>query len=169
MKKVSIILAVDENNWIWKNSDLAWSLKSDMKHFKEITLWNWKNAVIMGRKTWESIPSKFRPLPWRKNVIITRNVDFYSTELQFNWLEESLQHLQNDNEIEEIFIIWWAQIYNYAIQNCLVQTIYLTRVLWDFNCDVFFDWVPAWFKKIDESEVFEENWIKFVFEEYKKS
>ena len=78
--KFSIILAIDSNNWLGKNNDLAWKLKSDMQYFKKITTQtqqeNKQNAVIMGRKTWESIPEKFRPLPDRKNFLLTRDENY---------------------------------------------------------------------------------------------
>ena len=75
-KKVIAILAIDEEFWIWKWNDIPW--KSDLKNFKEITTltkeWEKQNALIMGRKTWESIPEKFRPFSGRKNIIISRTI-----------------------------------------------------------------------------------------------
>lgn len=173
MKKlVSIILAVDEKNWIGKNSDLAWRIKADMKYFKDITTTvedtNKHNAVIMGRKTWDSIPEKFRPLPGRENVIITRNVNPSLNELQFSSLEEAVGYLQKDTTIESIFIIWGAQIYNDAIKKKLVDKVYITKVFWDFSCDVFFNGLDDSFSLKTASENFEENWIKFCFEVYTK-
>lgn len=173
MKKlVSMILAVDEKNWIGKNLDLAWKLKADMKYFKEITTTlkheNKQNAVIMGRKTWESIPEKFRPLPGRKNVIITRNINPHVSELQFTSLETAINSLQNDTAIESIFIIGWAQIYNDAIEKKLVEKIYITKVFWDFDCDVFFNGLDDSFPLKSASEKHEENGISFCFEVYTK-
>lgn len=171
-KPVCMILAVDNKNWIGKNSDLAWKLKSDMKYFKDITTAvkdNSKyNAVIMGRKTWDSIPEKFRPLPGRKNVIITKNINQSLSELQFSSIEAAIDFLQNDSTIESIFIIGWAQIYNDAIEKKLVEKVYITKVLWDFACDVFFHGLDGSFFLKTVSEKFEENGISFCFEVYTK-
>jgi len=71
--KVSLIVAIDLEGGIGKNNDLMWHLPSDMKFFKETT----KNQiVVMGRKNFDSIPEKYRPLPNRLNVILTRNKNF---------------------------------------------------------------------------------------------
>lgn len=167
-----MILAVDGKNWIGKNSDLAWRIKADMKYFKEITTTvedtNKHNAVIMGRKTWDSIPEKFRPLPGRKNVIITRNINPSLGELQFSSLEAAIDSLQNDSAIESIFIIGWAQIYNDAVKKNLVDKVYITKVFWDFGCDVFFNGLDDIFSLKTASEKFEENGISFCFEVYTK-
>jgi dihydrofolate reductase len=73
----SIILAIDSKNGLGKENALAWKLSGDMKYFKKTTVLTDNpddiNVVIMGRKTWESIPSKFRPLPGRINCVLTRN------------------------------------------------------------------------------------------------
>ena len=71
--RIAIIVAVDAKNGIGKNNDLMWHLPDDMKFFKEKTS---ENIVVMGRKNHESIPEKFRPLPNRENVVLTRNKKF---------------------------------------------------------------------------------------------
>ena len=76
MKNISLIVAVSKNQVIGKNNKLAWNLPDDMKYFSNMTR---NHAVIMGRKNWESIPKKYRPLPHRKNIIVTRNIN-YSTK-----------------------------------------------------------------------------------------
>ena len=70
---LSLIAALSENNCIGKQNALPWYLPEDLKHFKTITT---DKIVLMGRKTWESLPEKFRPLPNRTNIIITRQTDF---------------------------------------------------------------------------------------------
>lgn len=85
-RAVSLVVAVAEENWgIGLRQQIPWRLPTDMKHFKEITTRDAayegestaaQHAVIMGRKTWESLPPKFRPLPHRFNVILTRNSDY---------------------------------------------------------------------------------------------
>ena len=73
MRNISMIVAVSKNNVIGKNNSLAWHLPDDMNYFSNMTQ---GHSVIMGRKNWESIPKKFRPLPNRKNIVITRNTYF---------------------------------------------------------------------------------------------
>ena len=133
----------------------------------------------MWRKTWESIPSKFRPLSDRINCIITKSVktnDIGSKidnfTLYFNSLTKCLSELETKENLENIFIIGWASLYNDFVRWDLVDfvdKIYLTKVKWDFDCDVFFDWIPKNFKVEEYSEEMEENWFKFSFWTYKNS
>lgn len=180
--KINLILAVDEKNGLWKNWKLAWDIPTDLKHFKEITS-NTEdlaklNAVIMWRKTWESIPVKFKPLSDRINCIITKSIktnhigskidDF---TLFFNSIMHCLSELESKENLENIFIIGWASLYNDFLKWELlkfVDKIYLTKVKWDFWCDVFFDWIPKSFKVEKYSDEIEENGYTFSFWEYKK-
>ena len=75
--RVSLIVAVSENGVIGKDNDLIWHLPKDMKFFKETTQ---GHHVIMGRKNFESIPHKFRPLPNRTNIIVTRKSDYVAED-----------------------------------------------------------------------------------------
>lgn len=169
---ISMILAVDEDNGLWKSNSLAWRIKADMSYFKEITTTTLdptkQNAVIMWRRTWESIPPKFRPLPDRKNYILTRDTTFVWWDGSFSRLEDCLETLQKDTTIENIYIIWWAQIYNEAIQKDIADTIYLTQVFGSFDCDVFFVWVPDNYELETIGEKQEENGISFKFLVYQK-
>ena len=73
MKNISLIVAISENQVIGKNNKLAWNLPDDMNYFSSITS---GHSVIMGRKNWESIPNKYRPLPNRRNIVVTRNKNY---------------------------------------------------------------------------------------------
>ena len=113
---VSLIVAASENKVIGKNNDLAWVLPLDLKYFKDTTK---EHFVIMGRKNFESIPEKYRPLPNRTNIIVTRNADFKADNcLVVNSIEKALE-LANDANDQEPFIIGGGQIYKYAIENNL--------------------------------------------------
>ena len=177
--KFSIILAVDDKNWIWKDNSLAWKISSDMKYFKKITsqtndLWK-MNAVIMWRKTWESIPAKYRPLPDRINCILTRSIkksdigspidDF---TLYFNSLDHCLSELESKDNVEQIFIIWWANLYNQVLDHPMLDKIYITKVVWDYNCDVFFDWIPDNFIAESYTDIETEKSIDYSFWVYKR-
>ena len=179
MTKFHIILAVDEKLGLGKENTLAWNISADMKYFKEITSQTQDlarlNAVIMWRKTWESIPSKYRPLPERINCILSRSITDQSTwsdindmVLYFNSLESCLTELEKKDNIEDIYIIWWAFLYNQIISDDRLDTIYITRVMWDYDCDVFFDGIPDSFSLENYTDEQEDNGIKFRFEVWKK-
>ena len=104
---LSLIAAIAQNNCIGKNNKLPWHLPEDLKHFKKITA---GKTVLMGRKTYESIVGYLgKPLPKRKNLVITRNTNYPVPDQVFvyNSIEKALQ----DNIDEEIFIIGGAGIY----------------------------------------------------------
>lgn len=177
--KFNLVLAVDDNNWIWASWDLAWNLPSDLKYFKNITTKTTDlakhNAVIMWKNTWNSIPSKFKPLSQRINCVLSHDLkssdigskidDFV---LYFNSFEHCISELESKDNIENIFVIWWAMLYNYVLWSELLDKIYITRVKWDFNCDVFFDWIPENFVLESYTDYEEENWTEYSFQVYKK-
>jgi dihydrofolate reductase len=132
--KVSLIVAMDTNQGIGKNNDLLWHLPADMKFFKETTS---GHIVVMGRKNWDSIPEKFRPLPNRENVVLTRNPTFSGHEcVVFHSLETCLHHYKNEERT--IFIIGGGEIYRYALEIDCVEEMYITHVDESFNADTFF-------------------------------
>lgn len=160
--RVSIITAASSNYVIGKDGDLPWNLPSDLKYFKEITQ---GHSVIMGRKSWESIPEKFRPLPNRKNIIITRNSG-YSTNLDAlvrNDLRATIEEQSNIDE--EVFIIGGSEIYKEAFK--FVSRVYLTRVFEEFDGDTFLEGFneEEWLF-ISHSDTYIENGLRFRFEIY---
>lgn len=173
---ISMILAVDENNWLWKNNSLAWKLPWEMRYFKEITTKTTDlakiNAVVMWKNTRKSIPWKFRPLDQRINCILDRKLDIESYNnsqiddmvLYYKSFEHSIEDLSKKENIENIFIIGWAAIYNYVNNNKNIDKIYITKIKWDFDCDIFYDWIPSDFHLESYSDEKEENWIKYRFE-----
>lgn len=177
--KFSMILAVDEKNWIWVSWDLAWKLPSDMKYFKEITTKTYDlakhNAVIMWKNTWKSIPVKYKPLPNRINCILSHELEkdniwskIDDFVLYFNSFEHCLSELESKENVENIFVIGGAVLYNYALKNELLDKIYITRIKWDFNCDVHFDWIPDNFVLESYTDYTKENDIEYSFQVYKK-
>ena len=133
--KVSLIVAVSENGVIGKENNLIWHLPKDMKFFKDTTL---NHHIIMGRKNFESIPHKFRPLPNRTNIIITRQADYLAKGcITVNSVEDALKVARKNGE-KEPFIIGGGQIYKIALDKNLVDTIYLTQVHHSFDGDTFF-------------------------------
>jgi len=133
--KVSLIVAVSENHVIGKDNSLIWHLPEDMKLFKKTTLGHF---VIMGRKNFESIPQKYRPLPDRTNVIITRQTSYQSEGCMIvNSIGEALNKAKEAQDTEP-FIIGGGEIYRLALENNLVDRIYLTRVHKKLDGDTFF-------------------------------
>ena len=134
MTKFSLIVAMDREHGIGKNNDLMWHLPRDMRFFKSTTE---KQVVIMGRKNYDSIPEKYRPLSDRLYVIITRNQDFRAPDCMiFHSLEEALNHFENDSR--EIFIIGGGEIYKMAMYIRGLSQMYITHVNGVFNADTFF-------------------------------
>ena len=169
----SMILAVDSKNGLGKENTLAWRLPSDIKYFQKTTVLTEKpndiNVVIMWRKTWESIPEKFRPLPGRINCVLTRDENFVDEWcVVFHSLDSCLKEIENMKNIWKVFILGWAQIYNQVLEDSRLEKIYLTQVKWDFDCDVFFDWIPENFEQESYSEAINEWWIEFQFEVWKQ-
>ena len=131
MSKICIIAAVAKNRVIGKDNQLLWHIPEDMKHFRELTR---GKPVIMGRKTWESLPERFRPLPGRQNIVVTRNGS-YVTEGAF--LAGSLDEaLQVADAALEVFVIGGAEVYQQALP--LADTLYLTEVDLASDGDVSF-------------------------------
>jgi dihydrofolate reductase len=131
--KLSLIVAVSENQVIGKDNDLVWHLPADMKYFKEKTT---GHCIITGRKNYESIPAKFRPLPNRTNIVITRQKDYQAPGAIITDSLEKAVALSQELEKEETFIIGGGEIFKQSIK--LVEKIYLTRVHAPFEGDVFF-------------------------------
>ena len=120
----SIIVAIGKNREIGKGNKLLWHIPEDLKNFKEITT---GKTVIMGRKTFESIG---RPLPNRKNIVLSKNGDKESFEQKGIELYQNLENLIADykNSEEEIFIIGGEQIYREFMQKGLVRRLYISYI-----------------------------------------
>ena len=131
----SIIVAVGKNREIGKGNKLLWHIPEDLKNFKEITT---GKTVIMGRKTFESIG---RPLPNRKNIVLSKNGDKESFEQKGIELYQNLENLISDykNSEEEIFILGGEQIYREFMQKGLVRRLYISYIEFsDSEADAYF-------------------------------
>ena len=151
-------VAVADKLVIGKGNDLPWHLSEDLKHFKEITL---GKTVVMGRKTYESIVKRLgKPLPGRKNVVISRQADYKVSEgvLVFKSLDEAFKVLS----AEDLYIIGGAEIYKQALP--LAQKLYITQVKGNFDGDAFFPEVD--FSKWEK--ISEEPNEKFTYAVYKR-
>ncbi len=157
---VSVIVAVAENGVIGDKNSLLWHISEDLRNFKRITS---GHPVVMGRKTFESLG---RPLPNRKNVVITRqDIEIEGCEVVHS-LEEALAMFSAD---EEVFIIGGAQIYREAMP--IADRFYLTRVHHSYEGDTSFpewkesEWQKVYSERFERGEKYE---YPFTFEVYNR-
>ena len=144
--RVSLIVAVAENGVIGKDNVLIWHLPKDMRFFKETTL---GHHVIMGRKNFESIPHKYRPLADRTNIVITRQADYRAEgSTVVNSVEAALDIAINNRDTEP-FIIGGGQIYKLALEANLVDKIYITKINHHFEGDTFFPKLGSEWKEVE--------------------
>lgn len=165
--KLALIVAMDQNRGIGKDNDLLWHLPADMKFFKETTS---GHVVIMGRKNFESIPERFRPLPNRENVVLTRNKGYQAEGcLVFHSLEEAIEHYKGTDQT--VFIIGGGQIYEEALSNFQMDEMYITEVAANFEADTFFpifDENQYQIGIVQENEKDEKNPYSFLIKRYSK-
>jgi dihydrofolate reductase len=137
--KIAMIVAMDKDGCIGRDNGLPWRLSSDIARFKRLTEGDGFNSVVMGRRTWDSLPDRFRPLPERVNIVMSRDTD---------WGDEgSITALYVGRAIEiafaegseECWIIGGAQIYEMFMDR--VEEIHVTEVQTRDSGDVFF---PKW-------------------------
>jgi dihydrofolate reductase len=158
---ITIIAAISTNNALGKDNDLIWYLPADLKRFKKTTT---GHHILMGRNTFESIG---KPLPNRTTIIITRNESYFKDGcIITSSLEEAIELAKED---EQIFIIGGAQVYKYAIENNIVDTLGITLVHHNFEADVFFPEIDLkiWKEvaredfKADEKNKFDYSFLRF--------
>ncbi len=164
MKNISIIVAVARNGAIGKNNDLLWHIPDDFKWFKKHTR---GHSVVMGKKTWESLP--IRPLPGRTNIVISDNpVDKFEGCQMVNSIEEAIDRMSED---QENFIIGGGSIYGQFLP--LAHKFYLTRVHRDFDADIFFpefdidEWKEVYHEEHPEKEPEKLGFSFFIYERKK--
>lgn len=156
---ISLIAAVSENNVIGKDNNLPWHLPTDMKYFRDTTM---GHCVIMGRKNYDSIPLKYRPLDGRTNIVVTRQKDFKAENcIVVNSIEDALRECERKNETEA-FIIGGADIYKQTMD--VADKIHYTKIHYTFEGDAFFPEIDTrkW-KLISKKDVPADAKNKFPF------
>jgi len=205
MKNFSLVVATEQQGGIGKNGALPWSLKGDMRWFKELTTCpdrlavharyhldraiiekqtltpeklvaqlpkesvlpmpapEARNAVLMGRRTWEGLPEKFRPLPGRINGVLSRTPGMNSDGTFHLWpnLEAALADLDKDETVREIFVIGGGQLYASALLHPGCVRVYRTYIEADYDCDTFFAVMPKAFVETSTSPFIEEAGVKY--------
>lgn len=147
---VAAVVAMDQNRVIGKSGSLPWHLPEDLAHFRNLTK---GHVVVMGRKTWESLPEKFRPLPGRINVVVSRDLAKLSLPdgvLGVNSPEEAVKVAQSvARDGQRVWIIGGAEVYRATLPLC--SEVYLTVVDGSHEGDA---WLPSFeeqFTKISEN------------------
>lgn len=188
----SIVVATDLNLGIGKDNTLPWRIKKDMNYFKDLTIeknpeeikkkyeiWDGENyipaifnqnsignAVIMGRKTWDSIPLKFRPLDKRRNRIVSGTMEEPNKSETFDIFRDfnsSIIETEAAAYITNIYVIGGTEIYRQAIEHPQCSRIYQTVIYKEFDCDTFFPDPRVNFQEIASSTRYEENGLEFQF------
>ncbi len=147
LPRLHLIYARAANGVIGTNGTLPWHLPEDLAHFKRTTL---GCPVIMGRKTWDSLPPKFRPLPGRANIVVTRQPDWNETGAQrASDMREALQLCEHS---ADVWVIGGAQLY--ALAEPQATTAVVTEIEKDFEGDAFAPTLgPAWQETTRERHV----------------
>lgn len=160
---LTLICAIDENNSLGKENQLLWHLPDDFLHFKNLTM---GHSVIMGRKTFESLP---KALPKRKNIVITRQKNYMAIGgVVVSSLEEALKEALKDDD--NPFVIGGGEIYRVAMP--LATRLEITRVHATFEADTFFPEINPSLWKLTRSEYHpkdEKHAYDFSFETYIKT
>lgn len=140
-----VVVAYDRNRLIGKQGELPWCIKEDMVHFKKLT---WGGTVIMGRRTWDSLPLKFRPLAGRLNIVLTSKLDD-SIIHSASSLEGAADVANRFNPGAPIFVIGGAMVYSQALQDGRVHQIIASEVKGDYKGDVYFpDIGSGWQRRV---------------------
>lgn len=140
-----LVVAAAKNNVIGKDGDIPWHIPEDLKHFKKLTT---GHSVIMGRKTYESLPEAFKPLPDRLNIVLTRSglEEVPEKVIEASSLEQAWEKASEHGE--KAFVIGGESVYRESLEE--VEKIHLTRIHEEYEGDTYF---PG----IDEEEWSEEN------------
>ena len=161
MPIISLVVAVAQNRAIGKDNHLLCHLPEDMRHFREVTL---GRPVIMGRKTWESLPDAFRPLPGRPNIVVSRNAAYQAEGATVaSSLEEAIAQAGN---VEQINIIGGADIFRLALP--MADVLDMTEIDASFDADTFFpEFLPEDWQETSRKTQQSESGPTFSFVEYR--
>ena len=159
--RIGLIWAQARNRVIGKDGVMPWHLPEDLAHFKRTTL---SHPVIMGRRTWDSIPPRFRPLPGRTNIVVTRQKDWHESGSQTApSLREALQQCEN---AEKVWVIGGAQIYAQALP--LADELVVTEINADFDGDAFAPAIGPEWHEIARERIVAANGLPLAFVTWRK-
>ncbi len=159
---VSLVAAVARGGVIGRDNTIPWRIPADLARFREITM---GHPVVMGRRTWDSIPGRFRPLPGRRNLVVTRNPKWYGDGAEVaGSLEEALRLAGDDGDV---FVIGGAQIYSAALP--LADELLLTEIDADVEGDTTFpEWDRGEFEETSRESHMAEGGTPYAFVTYRR-
>lgn len=159
--KLNLIYARAANGVIGKDGQMPWHLPEDLAHFKQLTS---GCPVIMGRKTWDSLPARFRPLPGRRNIVITRQENWHENDVQrLSSLREALQICESS---PTVWVIGGAQIYAQALP--LADAIEVTEIEGDYEGDAFAPELGSEWVEVARERHCSASGINFSFVRYRR-
>ncbi len=157
--KLHLIYARARNGVIGKDNQMPWHLPEDLAHFKRVTL---GQPVIMGRKTWDSLPVRFRPLPGRQNIVVTRQADWHAEgALRAVSLEEAMRLCA---QAPDVWVMGGADIYRQA--EPLASTAVVTEIAQDFEGDAFAPVLGLDWREVRREAQTAANGLHFAFVTY---
>ena len=164
------VVAADRAGGIGKANDLPWpKLPADLRHFRDITTRTApgrRNAVIMGRKTWDSVPPKYRPLSDRLNVVVSRgHLALPAGVLLAHSLDDALAQAAAAPDVYRLFVVGGGEIYRQAFAHPACRDIYLTRIDAELDCDTFIH-LPAHFACAEVLGTHEEAGLRYTIERW---
>jgi len=172
VRDFACVLAVDRRGGIGRNNDLPWPrLPTDLKHFARVTCAapeGQRNAILMGRKTWLSVPERLRPLPRRLNVVITRGALAVPAGVEVAAsLDDALARAEAHPDVAGLFVVGGGEIYRQAFAHPRCGDVYLTRLDQDFDADTFAP-LPADFACVEVLGAYEEAGVRFTIEVWRR-
>ena len=161
--KLSVVAAVARGGVIGRGGTLPWHLPEDMANFRELTM---GHPVVMGRRTWDSLPDRFRPLPGRRNVVVTRNETWAADGAErAGSLDDALELLDGE---PQAFVIGGAELFAEALPRA--DELLLTELDLEVEGDTFFPhWVRGDFEEVSREPHVSEEGTPFAFVEYERS
>jgi dihydrofolate reductase len=129
------IIAWCQNGGIGNKGGLPWTLKGDLARFARLTKGNGNNAVLMGRKTWESLP--YKPLKSRHNIVLSSKLDYKHDNVSVFGNMEDAVNFCKDNSFDEVWIIGGAKVYDDACKALPLKEVYITEIFNNYLCDTF--------------------------------
>ncbi|KAJ6317709.1 hypothetical protein OIU76_013284 [Salix suchowensis] len=176
IRSYQVVVAATRDMGIGKDGKLPWRLPSDLKFFKEITSGTTdpvkQNAVLMGRKTWESIPIRYRPLPGRLNVVLTQSFEIKNEAnvVTCGSISSALEMLAKAPycfSIDKVFVIGGGQILRETLNGPRCDAIHVTRIETSVECDTFIPSIDfSMFQPWYSSPLLVENGIQYSFVTY---
>lgn len=156
------VVAADADRGIGRDGALPWHLPEDLRWFRRVTVGDGDQAVVMGRRTWESIPERYRPLPERRNLVLSRRegLELPHGVLRAGTLEEALERAA---DARAIYVIGGGEVYAAALRDPRCTRLYLTRVDAVHDCDTHLPELgPEWQQTADHGGG-EHNGVHFRF------